>query len=91
MEPRPFATNLAGRRARFLLVAGTILACCPWTAHGKPDPARVYPEARRSDRMDDYHGTQVADPYRWLEADVRQSEEVATWVEAENALTFAYL
>jgi prolyl oligopeptidase len=33
----------------------------------------------------------VADPYRWLEEDVRQSEEVAAWVEAQNAVTSRYL
>ena len=39
--------------------------------------------------MDDYHGTKVADPYRWLE-DV-DSPETRSWVEAENRVTFAYL
>ncbi len=50
-----------------------------------------YPKTRRGDQVDDHHGTQVADPYRWLEDDVRESEEVAEWVEAQNALTFEYL
>src|SRR5262249_30281466 len=36
-------------------------------------------------------GTKVADPYRWLEDDVRTSKDVAEWVEAENKVTFAYL
>ncbi|MGA8213118.1 MAG: prolyl oligopeptidase family serine peptidase [Candidatus Sulfotelmatobacter sp.] len=49
----------------------------------------VYPQARRSDQVDDYHGTKVADPYRWLED--TDSAETHSWVEAENKLTFGYL
>ncbi|MBD3411188.1 MAG: prolyl oligopeptidase family serine peptidase [Ignavibacteriales bacterium] len=48
-----------------------------------------YPDARRGDVADDYHGTEVADPYRWLE-DV-DSEETREWIEAEVALTESYL
>jgi len=48
-----------------------------------------YPQARRSDQVDDYHGTKVADPYRWLED--TDSAETHAWVEAENKLTFSYL
>jgi prolyl oligopeptidase len=48
-----------------------------------------YPQARRSDQVDDYHGTKVADPYRWLED--TDSAETHAWVEAENKLTFGYL
>jgi len=49
----------------------------------------TYPPARKGDVVDDYHGTKVADPYRWLE-DV-ESPETGSWVEAENRVTFAYL
>ncbi len=51
----------------------------------------VYPETRRSDHTDVYHGMKVADPYRWLEDDVRESDEVKAWVEAQNKTTFGYL
>jgi len=44
-----------------------------------------YPPARRSDQVDDYHGTRVADPYRWLEA--LSSPQTQRWVQAENSLT----
>jgi prolyl oligopeptidase len=50
-----------------------------------------YPDTKKGDVVDDYHGTKVADPYRWLEDDVRKSKDVANWVEAENKVTFAYL
>jgi len=48
-----------------------------------------YPAARRGDVVDDYFGTEVADPYRWMED--LNSPEVAAWVKAENELTFSYL
>ena len=48
-----------------------------------------YPNTRTVDHVDVYHGTKVADPYRWLEDDT--SAETAAWVEAENKVTFAYL
>jgi prolyl oligopeptidase len=51
----------------------------------------VYPQTRRVDQVDILHGVKVADPYRWLEADVRNSKEVADWVKAENKVTFSYL
>lgn len=50
-----------------------------------------YPETRRIDHTDVYHGATVVDPYRWLEEDVRQSKEVADWVKRQNEVTFAYL
>jgi prolyl oligopeptidase len=48
-----------------------------------------YPETKKVDVVDDYFGTKVPDPYRWLEDD--RSPEVAAWVEAQNKVTFAYL
>ena len=51
--------------------------------------AFVYPPTRKSDQVDNYHGTQVADPYRWLED--LNSEETSAWVEAQNQLTFSYI
>ena len=50
-----------------------------------------YPPTRRVDHTDDYHGTKVADPYRWLEADVRESDEVAKWVASQSDYARAYL
>jgi prolyl oligopeptidase len=50
-----------------------------------------YPETRRVEHVDEYHGVKLHDPYRWLEADVRESEEVAAWVKAQNSVARAYL
>lgn len=55
------------------------------------DEPLSYPPTRRVDHVDDYHGAKVADPYRWLEDDVRKSKDVADWVEAQNKITNAYL
>jgi len=53
--------------------------------------ALKYPPAQRGDQADDYFGTVVKDPYRWLENDVREDPAVEAWVEAENEVTFGYL
>ncbi|MGF1537693.1 MAG: S9 family peptidase, partial [Elainellaceae cyanobacterium] len=49
----------------------------------------TYPNARTVEQTDHYHGTPVADPYRWLEDP--NSPESREWIEAENRVTFAYL
>lgn len=48
-----------------------------------------YPTTRKVEQVDNYHGTPVSDPYRWLEDD--NSPETAKWVEAQNRVTFDYL
>jgi len=48
-----------------------------------------YPEVRKDTIVEDYFGTQIADPYRWLENDT--SEETGAWVKAQNEVTFNYL
>ena len=49
----------------------------------------TYPSSHKSDQVDNYHGTLVADAYRWLEDP--DSEETRTWIEAQNQVTFGYL
>ena len=49
----------------------------------------VYPKAKKGTQADDYFGTKVEDPYRWLEDD--NSAETKAWVDEENKVTFNYL
>ncbi|MBN1139836.1 MAG: S9 family peptidase [Anaerolineae bacterium] len=49
----------------------------------------IYPHTHTVDQNDDYHGTLVADPYRWLEE--TDSPQTRDWIEAQNALTFDFL
>jgi prolyl oligopeptidase len=55
----------------------------------RSDLSLVYPKPVKVEHVDDYHGTLVADPYRWLEDP--DSEATKAWVEAENKVSFAYL
>ncbi|MFP6574806.1 MAG: hypothetical protein VB912_06605, partial [Pirellulaceae bacterium] len=59
------------------------------TARDKSMTSFKYPRSRRSDQVDIYHGTRVADPYRWLED--TDSEETQAWITSQNKLTFSYL
>ena len=51
----------------------------------------TYPKTRKVDHVDEYHGVKVADPYRWLEGDVRESAEVRAWVKRQNDYTRHFL
>lgn len=48
-----------------------------------------YPQTKKGETVDEYFGTKVNDPYRWLEDD--RSAETAAWVKAENEVTYDYL
>jgi prolyl oligopeptidase len=79
MIGKPWATLLAFGG---LCVLSTVQAA---------DEKIMYPQTRRVDHVDVYHGVKVHDPYRWLEQDVRKSPEVADWVAEQNKVTSAYL
>jgi prolyl oligopeptidase len=77
----------------------TLLAACQ-NPPAKPDrttsaaPSATtadsgYPKAKMGTQIDDYHGTKIADPYRWME-DV-DSADTRAWIDAEDKLTFARL
>jgi prolyl oligopeptidase len=48
-----------------------------------------YPDAKKVDQVDDFFGTRIADPYRWLEDS--DAPDTRAWIDAENAVTFRYL
>ncbi|MFO7850916.1 MAG: prolyl oligopeptidase family serine peptidase [Bacteroidales bacterium] len=73
------------KKPLFIVTTMLIIASCNSTDKSKID----YPETKKVDVVDDYYGTSVKDPYRWLEDD--NSAETAAWVEAQNEVTFAYL
>ena len=67
-----------------LLLSGIMVMSCT------PQQKKLtYPKAEKVDTVDVYFGTEVADPYRWLENDT--SAATAAWVEAENKVTNEYL
>lgn len=78
-----------------VVLSATALGCAeeraeaPAPAVAPPAAALAYPETRREALVERYFGVEVADPYRWLEDD--RSEETARWVQAQNAVTRAYL
>jgi prolyl oligopeptidase len=75
----------SSRRAGIALSLGLVVSGLVLAGAG----GLKYPEARKATVVDDYHGTKVADPYRWLET--ADDPETARWAEAENALTRSLL
>jgi len=75
-------------RARTLI--GALFAVSA-VAVAAQDLKLTYPQTARGDVVDEQFGEKVADPYRWLENDVRTDPKVAQWVEQQNAVTQSYL
>jgi prolyl oligopeptidase len=72
------------------MTASLLAATGAASAQPAPPPApTAYPQTKTVTQLDDYFGTKVADPYRWLEDD--NAADTKAWVEAQNAVTFAYL
>ncbi len=86
-------------RLAALILLPLWLAAAPAIARALPEEAAItagsdalrYPAARRLNLVEDHFGVQVADPYRWLENDLRGDPAVRDWVAQENALTRRYL
>lgn len=74
-----------------LAAIAVVSAFCATPTWAEPVNSISYPETRREALVENHFGEQIADPYRWLENDVRNDKEVARWVEAENAVTDRYL
>ncbi|WP_404397186.1 prolyl oligopeptidase family protein [Idiomarina loihiensis] len=73
------------RYSAFILCSTVlILSACSSFEEKKEQPKGPYPETKTVAQQDDYHGTRVVDPYRWLEQD---NQEVANWVDAQNQLS----
>ena len=70
-----------------ILCLGLLLTACQ--NQTETNMAINYPETAKVDTVDTYFGTEVADPYRWLEDD--RSPETEDWVRRQNAVTFGYL
>jgi prolyl oligopeptidase len=79
---------MATRMLAVLGVVGALLGAIVTAAPAQGQPLS-YLTTRKIEHVDDYHGTKVADPYRWLEDET--SPETAQWIEAQNAVTFPYL
>lgn len=84
------------RRPVTVPLALAALAMTPATAAAAGDTAGTasslaYPDTARDNIVDPQFGVDVADPYRWLEDDVRVNPKVAAWVAAQNKVTDAYL
>ncbi len=80
---------LAGAQVGQKLSAAATSPSSTKTNASSSDTRLSYPATKKIEHVDNYHGTIVADPYRWLEED--NSPERTAWVEAQNKVTFAYL
>ena len=94
IKDRESAVRLRRSVFAFVLVAAflSFAAVAPFLTRADGDTSKAkisYPETKKVEVVDDYFGTKVADPYRWLEDET--SAETKAWIEAQNAVTFGYL
>ena len=76
------------RSALVMAICCIFMAACEQPSM-KQDTVFTYPDTEQAPVVDVYFGTEVTDPYRWLEDDM--SAATGAWVDAQNAVTFAYL
>ena len=77
------------RKITILIVAILVLSVSACQNQAPKQIALTYPETKKVDQVDEYFGTEIADPFRWLEDD--NAEEVKAWVGEQNSVTFSYL
>src|SRR6218665_367776 len=87
---------LEKRMPRFLRALAVAVMACSSPAPVQSSFAQdvlpiTYPDTRRDGTVEKQFGESIADPYRWLESDVRNDAEVADWVARQNAVSQAYL
>lgn len=76
-------------KSQALWVSGLILIGLVGCQKKEAEKALTYPVTQKVDTVDVYFGTEVPDPYRWLENDTAKA--TADWVTAQNDVTFGYL
>ena len=77
------------KRSMLLTFTALILVGCNSSISKNQTNSVTYPSTKKVDTITNYFGTQVKDPYRWLEDDM--SQQTAQWVENQNQTTFGYL
>ena len=78
------------KKLSLVLLCLTFFPLKAWCQPSAANAMKItYPQTRKADQTDNYFGTVVSDPYRWLENDT--SAETKEWVEAQNKVTFQYL
>ncbi|MFM7151231.1 MAG: hypothetical protein ACKO23_15445, partial [Gemmataceae bacterium] len=88
---RQFPRRWSRHMIHSLSVLLTGLLLLAMMTFNRAEEGMKYPETKRVSQVDEYHGTKVEDPYRWLEDDVRTSKDAADWVAAQNKVTFGFL
>ncbi len=78
-------------RSSSTIACGLAVLALAASASGQHAATQTYPDTKKVDVSDSYFGTEVKDPFRWLEDDVRNSDDVRDWVTAQNEVTFGYL
>ncbi len=77
------------RNSILLLAICLFVISCQTATNDTVNRDFTYPETKKIDHVDTYHGVEVPDPYRWLEDDL--ADDTKAWVTAQNEVTFGYL